>query len=103
MIWVIDANDRILATTDVISFGVDGYLVPGKNSYRLDRWTASVDANAANNASRIAIAQFHNPRPRLREIVEEGVPVLREAKETVERICAEIPDMCAFIKSAVMG
>ena len=84
LLLVADESGNVLFRSNKHTFGVDGTWVPGKQSRRTDLWEEQMDASTAQKASSVTILQFHDPKNRfwdaLNEAVEKGKTVAEIAK-----------------------
>lgn len=83
-VLLVDAANRVIATTDLEQFGVDGFRIPFKQSDRTDRWSQSVPADIAQRTVRLEILHNHAPRKdRWRQQLSEALQTAQDVAQVI--------------------
>lgn len=102
-VLLLDANRGVIAETTggPGPYGVNGRLVPGGPSERIDVFTQDFGPAQAANAATLAIFLFWAPRWRLLEIVNQVVVVAVAVGEWVAQFCQQYPDACQWVQQTL--
>lgn len=83
-VLLVDSANRVIATTDLEQFGVDGFRVPFKRSDRTESWSQSVPAHIAQQTVRLALLHNHAPRKdRWRQQLAEALQTAQDVGEII--------------------
>jgi hypothetical protein len=83
-VFLVNAANQVIATTDLQQFGVDGFRVPFKRSDRYDTWSQSVPAPIAQQTVRLAILHHHAPRKdRWRQQLAEALQTAQDVAQVI--------------------
>ncbi len=102
----------MLAQTPVVSYGVDGKWILWKQSDRTDFWSEQLAPELASRVEGIYILHYPTPRNRLPEIIQQIAGAITGAVTAVitiggtirdarERLCAELPELCAVFSGGL--
>ncbi len=109
-----DVGWNILAHTPVVSYGVDGKWNWWSQSDRTDYWNTYLPTEVAGLIQGVYIFHIPTPRNRLPEIIQQIINLINSVVDAVisvggtvrdarERLCRELPELCAVFSGALAG
>ena len=100
LIVIADESNNIIARSGLQQIGVDGTLVPFKESNRFVTFTENFGTEVAARGQAIYIAHFHAGKNRLPEILNEIFNTVKSVADFVGSFCTQNPEICATVAKA---
>lgn len=101
-VWGLDENRMVVFQAYPGPYGVDGTAVftSPTGSSRKDLFTQRLAPAEAAKVTQLLVWQYHAPRSRIVEIINQPGKLVRDIRGAVNDFCEKNPDVCEFLKAA---